>query len=81
MSLKIMDESFETFEDIKQALHKENYESSKLILGFDFNNRNQIDNHQINRNNPEFKNPYQQCLEFIKHSLTFLDDDNAVRYK
>ena len=77
----VIKDSFETIEQIKEALRAERLESSDLIIGIDFTGSN---NHQgkktfhgqnLHTITKGKRNPYQAVIEIMSKTLDEFDDD------
>lgn len=77
----VIKDSFETVEQIKEALREERLESSDLIIGIDFTGSNQthgsktFGNKNLHSISKGQRNPYQAVIEILSTTLAEFDDD------
>jgi hypothetical protein len=82
-SCKSIDEHYDTYEQLQQALKDEGLESSQLIVGIDFTKSNTWQGgypyyQEKNLHSLLHFNPYQQVLSIICRTLSVFDDDNLI---
>uniref|UniRef100_A0A0D9XGW2 RRM domain-containing protein n=1 Tax=Leersia perrieri TaxID=77586 RepID=A0A0D9XGW2_9ORYZ len=77
-------QSFDTLDQVKEALEKVGLESSNLIIGVDFTKSNEWTGkhcfngrslHHISENS---MNPYEQAISIIGKTLSTFDEDNRI---
>ena len=75
--------TYDSVEDLQDALIKAGMESSNLIIGIDFTGSNASSGrrtygknlHSIDLNNP---NPYMKVMDIMGHTIEKFDDDNMI---
>ncbi|KAF0694981.1 Aste57867_14169 [Aphanomyces stellatus] len=83
---KAIPDSYESYDDLTQALRKAGLESSNLVLGIDYTKSNTWTGkrtfngkclHEIS-SNPRFMNQYQHVIFILGRTLEAFDDDKLI---